>query len=47
LVKRGKKKKKKKEKEINYLKNQVLLASVRRSKFIPAGGLTMMEKTSL
>jgi hypothetical protein len=42
----GEKEKKRKRKEINYLKNQVPLASERRSKFIPAGGLAMMEKAS-
>jgi hypothetical protein len=39
--------KRKKAKEINYLRNQVPLAYARRSKFIPAGGLTMVVKASL
>jgi hypothetical protein len=39
--------KRKKVKEINYLRNQVSLASARRSKFIPAGGLAMVVKASL
>jgi hypothetical protein len=39
--------KRKKAKEINYPRNQVSLASARRSKFIPAGGLAMVVKASL